>query len=184
MTQALDQKHTIEEDILREQVKEVCNHITSGVAEMKYKYGAKFTLPSGWQKDLEWTGYKLPLVSMTQAKQNTTHHHKVMESIVSLTPRIDPAYDNVFAEKTLNSRYVRGDRELYQQSAMNKTYRRTSRPTSTANIIIALGVVMVLLAQMVVLLMNLHLQWWWTNSLPGTNSRPPLNLSKTITVKQ
>ena len=26
--------------------------------------------------------------------------------------------------------------------------------------------------------------WWWTNSRPGTNSRPPLNLSKTITVKQ
>ena len=53
MTQAIDQKHTVEEHILREQVKQVCNHITSGVAEMNHKHGVKFILPSGWQNDLE-----------------------------------------------------------------------------------------------------------------------------------
>ena len=88
MTQAIGQKHTVEEDILHEQVKEVCNHITSGVAEMKHKHGVEFTLPSGWQKNLEWTGYELPLVSMTQAKPNTTPYPKVMQSNMS-----------VFAEK-------------------------------------------------------------------------------------
>ena len=70
---------------------------------MKDIHGVEFTLPSGWQKDLEWTGYKLPLVSMTQAKPNTTPHPKVMQSNMSSTPRIDPAYDKVFAEKTVNS---------------------------------------------------------------------------------
>ena len=134
MTQAIDQSHTIEEDILCEQVKEVCNHITGDVAEMKHKHGVEFTLPSGWQKDLEWTGYELPLVSMTQAKPNTTPHPKVMQSNMSSTPRIDPAYDKVFAKKTVNSRYVIGDRKLYQPPAMNRTYRRTSRPTTTTNV--------------------------------------------------
>ena len=134
MTQAIDQKHMVEEDILHEQVKQVCNHITGGVAEMKHKHGVEFTLPSGWQKDLEWTGYELPLVSMTQAKPNATPHPKVMQSNMSSTPRIDPAYDKVFAEKTVDSRYIRGDRELYQPPAMNRTYRRTSRPITTTNV--------------------------------------------------
>ena len=134
MTQAIDQKHTVEEEILREQVKQVCNHITGGVAEMKHKHGVEFTLPSGWQKDLEWTGYELPLVSMTQAKPNTTPHPKAMQSNMSSTPRIDPAYDKVFAEKTVDSRYIRGDRELYQPPSMNRTYRRTSRPITTTNV--------------------------------------------------
>ena len=134
MTQAIDQKHMVEEDILREQVKQVCNHITGGVAEMKHKHGVEFTLPSGWQKDLEWTGYELPLVSMTQAKPNATPHPKVMQSNMSSTPRIDPAYDKVFAEKTVDSRYIRGDRELYQPPAMNRTYRMTSRPITTTNV--------------------------------------------------
>ena len=48
ITQAIDQKRTIEEDMLCEQVKQVCNHITSGVAEMKHKHGVEFTLPLGW----------------------------------------------------------------------------------------------------------------------------------------
>ena len=117
MTQTIDQKHTVEEDILRKQVKQVCNHINGGVAEMKHKHGVEFTLPSGWQKDLEWTGYELPLVSMTQVKPNTTPHPKVMQSNMSSTPRIDPAYDKVFAEKTVDSRYVRGDR------VMKKSFR-------------------------------------------------------------
>ena len=71
---------------------------------------------------------------MTQAKPNTTPHPKVMQSNMSSTPRIDPAYDKVFAEKTVDSRYIRGDRELYQPPAMNRTYRRTSRPITTTNV--------------------------------------------------
>ena len=135
MTQAIDKKHTVEEDILREQVKQVCNHITGGVAEMKHTHVVEFTLPSGWQKDLEWTRYKLPLVSMTQAKPNTAIHLKVMQSYMSSRPRMHPAYDKVFAEKNpVNSRYVRGDRELYQPPSMNRTYRRTSRPITTTNV--------------------------------------------------
>ena len=57
-----------------------------------------------------------------------------MQSNMSSTPRIDPVYDKVFAEKTVNSRYVRGDRELHQPPAMNRTYRRTSHRIATTNV--------------------------------------------------
>ena len=112
MTLASDKKCTTERDILHAKVKEVCNHISNGVPEMKQKHGVWLVmnyLKSQWLKLITILWLILTLYKVT------CYQHEALIQFMKCL------------KKTVNSNYVTCNKNLYQASAMNQTYQRISR---------------------------------------------------------